>query len=475
MSESLNDETCLEIYSKDSLASTEYGKEFEIIGVILCILSLIYFPLCALYFYKKRKKYDRIRQRSIVLASIFFIGVFLLIIASPFRLAFGVERFKCVYLINLYSVLNIFVAVSGLMRLIRLRNRVFYSKLLLDTAYLRAQKQDQNIRIQISSTRTLKIGFIEKYFSNLLFKISCWSAPKTLEKELKYHFFLTTTNFTMFLLIILLLVTLIPSLFLNFYLFSDGFDCVGCLANFGSLVSVPLVSVFTLLGTYFVYKTYSYPDVLGIKKENLVEFLILAGVHFGITLPLRFFFPQIEQESKYDLSLNSLTSFAIIAFYATFYQVRLAKLSEKKSNVQDSHQLFETIINIKNGRKVFAVYLTYSLAIENLLFYEEVTRWRNRFEETSTEENLKGAREICKFYVLPGSAYEINVGYYDRKAVLDDITLDEIEEVVQNVFDKCFREVEGILSIQFSGFLQSKLYKVYKSDLGQVEGLDDLE
>lgn len=136
---------------------------------------------------------------------------------------------------------------------------------------------------------------------------------------------------------------------------------------------------------------------------------------------------------------------------------------------------FNNVLKREDGRKAFAIYLTFSLAVENLLFYEQVKRWKLKYLQRSPQANYKKAKKISQLFVEPGSTYEINVDYYKRKELLDATILEEIEVVDKNTFNNCFLEIERILIVQFNGFLQSKLYQIYKSNLGEIAGLEDLE
>ena len=150
------------------------------------------------------------------------------------------------------------------------------------------------------------------------------------------------------------------------------------------------------------------------------------------------------------------------------YQVVLSFFGNGKDESSQSKIKLTDIMKTDRGKKIFELFLATDLSVENMLFYNAVTAWKDRYNPGS-RATLREAERIVEKYLTKSSYLEINVGLHLRNDVTQAvIAARESEDHVLSptVFDGIAAEAFRLMaSNSVERFNESDFHKLY---LGEI-------
>jgi len=110
------------------------------------------------------------------------------------------------------------------------------------------------------------------------------------------------------------------------------------------------------------------------------------------------------------------------------------------SQAAQSRMTLKELLENPVAKKYFRNFLIEEFCLDNLLFYEEVNRYRECGDDT---ERLKIARSIYNEFISTGSPNEVNVTYEVRKQIESRFE----EEASVNLFDLAGDSIFDLMEI----------------------------
>ena len=121
---------------------------------------------------------------------------------------------------------------------------------------------------------------------------------------------------------------------------------------------------------------------------------------------------------------------------------------------------FDAFINTKKGKEIFKKYAKKEWSLENILFYEDVQKYKNI---TSFKYAQRRSKEICNNFINPGSPLEINLSSHVRRSTQEKVkNIIEYKDGFKIIFDDSIKETKRNMRDTFARILKEEDYKIWK-------------
>jgi hypothetical protein len=417
------------------------------LNLTIFILYTLYF-LSGLIVYYVRRQAPYLKARNFSLVCINAIGGYLLFLSGPLREAIGRDQVSCDFYFMLDALaLPMYVAPNCA------RFFIFYYR--ARWAEERRKLVNSEDSANVNNKETLKTLQILKRFSSSQFGLIGMAFP----------------FIPVIIWIIIRLVTM--PWYLN--------GCIGCiLYSSESRIILIIVAALGAIMFFLAYKIRYLPDPLGILREiTLASLIAFLGTLFAVSIDL---YNPAELHSSGVLTWSWVTCFGMfISFTLTVImpvrnsfhidytvlrqranKVETTSIAAKDSQVEE----FDSWLIEDEKKDCFTKHLTTEFSPENIKFWDEVTTYRETYEDLSVEENRRKAGYIFRTFIEKGAPLELNIPYS-----LSQKTKDRFHEVSDNevypedLFDDALNDIYTLMARDsFARFKDSQLYKDFKEN-----------
>jgi hypothetical protein len=198
--------------------------------------------------------------------------------------------------------------------------------------------------------------------------------------------------------------------------------------------------------------TIRIPDIFGIRREFIFDVVIAIGVIIFTVIALVVNLNKLERDTWslrigfYLYGLAALTNSGLVPALRTFWWSRKVKVA--------TQQNFEELLKNARFLEVFKKYCKQELALENMLFYEEVLN----FKKESGEKQKELAKQICRSFLNNTSIMELNVNLQHRQQAVQKVHSDAFDS---EVFDTLLTEIKLLMTDTFSRFKHTHAFKEF--------------
>eukprot|EP00924_Labyrinthula_sp_SR-Ha-C_P005801 snap_masked-scaffold_14-processed-gene-5.14-mRNA-1 protein AED:1.00 eAED:1.00 QI:0/0/0/0/1/1/2/0/467 len=414
-------------------------------GFILAAAWVLILASLFLY-YRERKTKTYLQHRNFALIAMSGVGNLLFSVVL-IRGIIGGTKFPCALIYLGPIAVFTFIFIPLVIRVLSFHFKLARNKFLADQLHIKAmqrntEKEDfasgKDPSFTVYSETTEEASSQEFVPSHL----SIFSKADVSE-QLEYLSFLASTKFSFILIGISFFFA---SVVFGLRVRVEGtFTCVGCnLQNRRSIARVFIVLLPVVLFSLYVSQLVkNEPDNFWIRKEirfalviNYTTVLIwsfLVGTDPG----------NFAEEERVQPAVILMIGFLLSFLYMTLYQAFVVDKKQKETefgNVLGSS--LKDILQNKTCRKLFKAHLVEELAFENYLFYSAITSWKEEYKNLAFEYHEKFYEQILASFILPGSPLEINISYFQRKTIIENI---KRKEYNIDDFDEAYSEVEKLL------------------------------
>lgn len=245
--------------------------------------------------------------------------------------------------------------------------------------------------------------------------------------------------------------------------------------------------VFFSIAIYLLYAYREAPDTLYIVRETIASLVAAGGLGvLGFLLSyfdaagflaedvVRFDWVSLPNDSHSRQSNCLLqillvdVGFIIAWMFSVPYQVVMSFWGNHVDKSPSSKLQLKDILKTDRGRKIFELFLATDLSVENMLFYNAVTAWKDKYKPGG-EATLREAERIVEKYLSKSSYLEINVGLNLRQAVRDQVVAakEQDDQVLpETLFDGLASEVFRLMAENsVERFRESDFYRLF---LGEI-------
>ena len=214
------------------------------------------------------------------------------------------------------------------------------------------------------------------------------------------------------------------------------------------------------LVAYYFFKYRTVPDLVGIWKESLRLCLFVFVGGLGFTLlrtidpgdisqidPIPFEWVSQSKSKTAHLELMSvitqkmLVDFMMLGYFVLLFTVPLLA-SMKVPRIPVSSGDFREILDTEAGARFFKLYTATELTLENFLFYQRATKWKESFGNQDIVYLVREAEAIADLFIRSTGDFELNIPASVRTPILSQIDdldggcpdMDLFEEAVGEVF-----------------------------------------
>jgi hypothetical protein len=219
---------------------------------------------------------------------------------------------------------------------------------------------------------------------------------------------------------------------------------------------------------------YILDDPFGFRIEHLVGVVTLVNMIWIAFMPFALLFvnerlPTQAVDSPRGELLGIILSVALISIELFIMIVlgsiplTLAIISFCKRRLQpiiyDSE--FDAFINTKKGRELFKKYAKKEWSLENILFFEQVEKYKKIWIFKLAN---KRAKEIVETYVEFNSPLEVNLSAEVRKTAKYKVkNFKEFKEGFKNIFDDAIKETKRNMRDTYARIRRTLEYQHWKS------------
>mmetsp|Transcript_7637 Transcript_7637/g.12357 ORF Transcript_7637/g.12357 Transcript_7637/m.12357 type:complete len:478 (+) Transcript_7637:273-1706(+) len=237
-----------------------------------------------------------------------------------------------------------------------------------------------------------------------------------------------------------------------------GHGCKGC-----HLVDKDYYLIFGLCIVVLIFDVYliarvlrSVNDPFGIKKELWIVCATVLLIAVSGVLVLAD--PQHWQaQGLVDYTLIVSVTFLImhtiqctIPVWSTYAKAKPIDSASKCDGEDPAGDSLESIFTNAYGNHAFEEYLASEFSLENKLFYDQVEKYKSRYDNASTEANERLARDIKNAFLNDSSMLQVNISWNSRTS---------LDETRKDMFDLAQKEVYNImLSDSLPRFRESIFY-----------------
>lgn len=276
------------------------------------------------------------------------------------------------------------------------------------------------------------------------------------------RFFILKAKTSRLYTFIIYLLLLIPFIILIFaYGFSKPYymdDCNGCRLKTQEMILLLVpTSVICVVGVVSVRRLRHKPDPLGILQESYLAFLVTLILSIP-AFTLVFIDPSgIDRKGLWTwdvlLAIVITTVHTIVCPLQIVITIAMTRAAVK--NVELSR-----ILEIPEGRALFAKHLIHEFSVENLKFWEEASSWRENYKENDEATQHK-AITIYKTFIGGSAPLALNLPF-DVVRSIDDGFKKDIGNISKNVFDGALKEIYHLLeSDAYRRFSRTKKFKEF--------------
>ena len=142
-----------------------------------------------------------------------------------------------------------------------------------------------------------------------------------------------------------------------------------------------------------------------------------------------------------QLSIISGIILCIVSFMTSFgYPVSLAHYKEKDYKIEvPVFKTVDSVLDDKKAHQLFRLFLQKALCIEQLIFLEQVRKFKNSGNQQTLEER---ANYIVDQFIRPGCPQGVNISYQNM-----NYTIDKLNNVSVDMFDTAYMEVCKLLQL----------------------------
>ena len=199
-------------------------------------------------------------------------------------------------------------------------------------------------------------------------------------------------------------------------------------------------------------------------RNELIGITVVLSVDFCISMINKFAVTDTNVQHIVDLWVNLLCTISIFLGSLLFPLILVLK-NNKKSNAvfkskedlkQNKKSSFDHYMEHPQALQVFKEYLVTELALENLLFMQQIREYQSANDPKKAGNIIK---EVQASFINANSEYEINITSGTRKRLLEKVKTGSIDK---DLFDEAAKEVVQMLkSDVFPRFVKSSLYIKY--------------
>lgn len=153
------------------------------------------------------------------------------------------------------------------------------------------------------------------------------------------------------------------------------------------------------------------------------------------------------------------------------------RLEVGDSGVSIKTLTFRHVMKEPLGREYFMIFLKLEHAEENLIFFEEVEKFKVQIEDRS--KNVTSlVEEMIATYLMPGVETEVNISDQMKRSLVKAATNDVANNMPEFLkhLDRAQNEIMMILAMgAFPRFLKSKQFMQYKIKVKELRDMEDEE
>ncbi len=115
----------------------------------------------------------------------------------------------------------------------------------------------------------------------------------------------------------------------------------------------------------------------------------------------------------------------------------------------------DSVLETKQGKSAFMIYLASEWSMENMIFYDRVSRFAAYYDSLSQEGRLAQAKEIFSTFVQENSMLQVNLSHKVRNDIEKNI---RVEKIDKDLFKAASVQVRRLMSDDsLPRFIRSKM------------------
>lgn len=461
-----------------SQARIDFCLALYIVLMVCCVVFSMVF-----YWGKKIVGFERLRVRRSVLVYSLTLAFMIHAQVGPLFIVVGMTNYPCL----LRSVLTLLIVpLMGASVVVRLLVYFFMNELSKSMmANYHAMRDVQNeaatLKADVNSLHRFARGFCD--VSHAIFFLVCGSTSQlteTLSKErtVTALLFVASAKGTFVILFIMLIPFIIVAIILAISDPAYTAGCTGCRLSSGEVFEILAAgAIYLIFGVVAAYKTKSYPDPWGLRREISVVVCAAIVILFGFILgsynnpP-----PNVVYDHQFlicggmILTLGWLTIAQVAIAYVREGDVqerrarqRLLRKNQRQRNnpaaasvkMEDTFRVESSgavsvseKLNVKSilanpiMLKAFESFLTAELGVESLLFLRDSENWRLGFVDLGETARVARSKRIYNLYINTSGTLPINIPASTSSQIKNAIAK---ADITQNLFDVARDDIMDLL------------------------------
>jgi len=247
--------------------------------------------------------------------------------------------------------------------------------------------------------------------------------------------------------------------------------CNGCNLHTGEIIILAVAGALICIPNYVIlYINRREPDPLRIATEIGLNMLIPAMFFFGWLILHSIDPGNLEESGKW--SWNYLVVGMGFSFFFLTIPLQLYYSYTSERSLDGMYPDLPKILQSHSGRELFKAHLAQEFSVENFLFWQYATMWKNKYKKGSKKTAVNYSR-IFYTFLESGCTLQINVSHAIQQRVGKHLERLNNSAVPNDALDECVEEVIGLMSQSLSRFYRSDLYEQYRKHVvGHSENLN---
>ena len=137
---------------------------------------------------------------------------------------------------------------------------------------------------------------------------------------------------------------------------------------------------------------------------------------------------------------------------------------------------FDAFINSKEGKQIFKKYAKKEWSLENILFYEEVEKFKKIW---SMKYAKKRAEEISRNYIEVGSTLEVNMSGESRRTTIKKVkNFKQYKDEYKTIFDDAIKETKRNMRDTYSRIKRTLEFSIWQKSskaMSQIDNSDTVQ
>lgn len=191
---------------------------------------------------------------------------------------------------------------------------------------------------------------------------------------------------------------------------------------------------------FMIYKVRNEPDPLKIKKDVILAFSL--GAVFGLVNAILYIEDPGDLEREGGMrSTHFWVVYSTISIFLALGNPVIHSFREARERTKQADNELENVLSSGAGRTFFKAFLISEFSVENYLFWNDATNYKEHYEmrDQDTNELMRG--NIIKYYISSEGQLSINLPYGLRTAILAN------EEMKRDEFDDALNEIFGMMEL----------------------------